>query len=59
MKTNPNKDLKEIIYSSLIFFMVLIAYFCLWAFINYAVESSRKSQPQSPTYGIINTNELA
>lgn len=54
-----SKDLKEIIYSLLIFLLVILCYFGLKLFIDYAVESSRKPKPTSPTYGIINTNELA
>lgn len=54
-----SKDLKELLATLVILMLVIFAYFGLKAFIDYSVEASRKPKPTSPTYGIINTNELA
>jgi hypothetical protein len=54
-----SEDAKEILHTMLIFALIVCAYLALNMFINYAVESSRTKTESSPTYGIIEINELA
>lgn len=53
------KDLKELLRTIGIFFMLIAFYFCISAFIDFSVERSRKPSPPPPTYGEIIVNDLA